>query len=122
MRLLSGPRPLLLAGAVTLGLVALQVGIEALVDQAEGLAPGGQARIVARATDKCQRRSTGCSVSVGTEDLGAKHRLVQRELTVELLDGRGAVAQTGKDRPAGWIREGRERQGESVGCHIEPSG
>src|SRR3954452_14580352 len=29
------------------------------------------------------------SVSVGTEDLGAKHRLVQRELAVELLDSRG---------------------------------
>src|SRR5262245_10025453 len=43
--------------------------------------------IVLERTDKGQRRSTGVrSVSVGTHHLGAQHRLVETELTVELLD------------------------------------
>src|SRR5689334_10367045 len=49
----------------------------------------GDAPIKQALTDSGKGVSTGRSVSVGTHDLRAQDRLVQRELAVELLDRRG---------------------------------
>src|SRR5689334_20699768 len=49
----------------------------------------GDAPIKQALTDSGKGVSTGRSVSVGTHDLRAQDRLVQRELPVELLDRRG---------------------------------